>query len=401
MKQTTKKTLLAGLIITSALPMNAAATRTSFVDAFAAARGNAFTATADNASAVFYNGAGLTQLEGTQVHGSLYTISLGFEFDGIAGREVMNDAFQSIPSFFAAHKFKDLPVAIGFGVYAPFAIASDWGSDATFTAPFPSPISAVPYQAELEYVKYHGTLAWQLCDTLSLAAGISFDDTKVALKTNAVEFDGTDQTVGFSASVLWKPSEQHAFGLNYQARTEATYHGTASGPLILEQTAGIRDSIGSGADLVFPESITFGYAYRPNQKWNVEFNLDWTNWDHVNSLALEGVIGADYQLQWQSAINWEFGATRTFNKGWHVSVGYTFVENAIPDAQFLPVVPDSDRHFFTLGVGRTYEHFSWQFAYQFAYADERSVSKNTTSPTINGDYDLDSQSLACSLSYIF
>src|SRR5258707_8084769 len=41
-------------------------------DAFATARGEAFVATADNASAIYYNPAGITQLDGNQFRGGVY-----------------------------------------------------------------------------------------------------------------------------------------------------------------------------------------------------------------------------------------------------------------------------------------------------------------------------------------
>jgi long-chain fatty acid transport protein len=398
-----KLVLLAGLSLASTLSSHGAATRIAYVDPFATARGNAFTATADNASAVFYNAAGLTQLEGTAVQANVYAISLGYEYDGAAGNESMDDDFQAVPSFFAGHNFEDLPIAVGFGAYAPFALSSDWGSDAFFADPLKGANPVVPYEATLAYVKYHATIAWQISETLAVAIGTSFDDTEVDIKANAIEFDGDDQTVGFSASALWKPSEKHAFGLNYQAKTEATYDGTAN--VLLPAIV----PLDAKADLIFPESIVFGYSYRPNEKWNFEFNLDWTNWDRVNSLELDTAIPLPaYELNWESAFIWELGTTRYFENGWHVSAGYTYVENAIPDAEFLPIVPDSDRHFFALGVGRSYDHFSWQLTYQFTYAEERSVSGtiNDEDPPgaltdIDGSYDLDSQAVAFSLSYRF
>ena len=45
-------------------------------DAFATARGGAFVATADNASAIYYNPAGITQLEGANFRGGVYGIYL-------------------------------------------------------------------------------------------------------------------------------------------------------------------------------------------------------------------------------------------------------------------------------------------------------------------------------------
>ncbi len=395
MKIPTKLATLGTSTLLATLSANAAATTISFIDSFAIGRGNAFTATADSPSAVYYNAAGLTQLEGTQVKGNVFVISLGYEGDTQLGSDKMDDVFQPVPSFFLSHNFADSPLAIGFGVYAPFALSTDWGSDAAFTAD-----PTVPYEATLKYIKYHLVLAWQVTDTLSLAAGASFDDTEINVKTGALTMDGSDNTVGYSCSLLWKPSKQHAFGLNYQGKTDVTYDGTASGLGVLLATMGATDTVSTKADLVYPESIVFGYAYRPNEKWNIEFNLDWTNWDRVNKLTLEGTPFG-YDLNWKSAFIWELGVTRYLEDGWHVSAGYTYVENAVPDADFLPIVPDSNRHFFAIGVGRDYDNLSWQFTYQQAFASERNVSGNTTSATIDGNYDLDSQALAFSISYRF
>lgn len=396
-----KFAVLTGGLLLSTGGTHAAATRISYMDAFATARGNAFTATADNPSAVFYNGAGLTQLAGSQIHGSIYTMSLGYEADTTFGSDAIDGASQAVPSLFLSHRLKDSPLALGFGVYCPFALGANWGKDAAFTAAFPSPFAAVPYEAKLEYIKYHAVVAWQLTKTLSVAGGLSFDKSHTNLKANALDFEGDDQMVGYTVSLHWKPSAEHAFGLNYQARTEATYEGTSNVAVGLGPAGPITLPLDAKSDFIFPESITLGYSYRPNTRWNLEFNLDWTNWDRVNKWSLDGVPGAEFELNWKSALIWQLGATRYFDNGWHLSASYTFVEDAIPDADFLPIVPDSNRHFCSIGIGRHYDHISWQFTYQQAFADIRSISGNTTSPSIDGDYDLDSISMAFSLSYRF
>ncbi|MDQ8206473.1 outer membrane protein transport protein [Coraliomargarita sp. SDUM461003] len=387
-----------GLSLLAYVSTDAAATRVAFIDPFATARGNAFTATADNPSAVFYNAAGLTQVEGTQVQGNVFTISLGYEYSSSSGNDSLDDSYQAIPSAFISHKFKDTPIALGFGMYAPFALGTDWGDDASFTAAFPNPESAVPHKADLTYVKYHAVVAWQISESFSLAAGLSFDDTDIDLQTNALEFNGQDSAVGYSLSALWQPSAQHSFGLNYQAKTEVSYDGTVSGPAVSALL--LQSSVDTTADFSYPESIVFGYSYRPSEHWNFEFNLDWTNWDRVNELELKGTPFA-YTLNWESAFIWELGLTRYFDNGWQVSAGYTFVENAVPDSFLLPIVPDSDRHFLAIGLGRSYENLSWQITYQQAFASERKLTGNKTSSSIDGSYDLDSQAVAISLNYRF
>ena len=49
-------------------------------DAFATARGEAFVATADNPSAIYYNPAGIAQLKGNNLRGGVYGIYLDPSF---------------------------------------------------------------------------------------------------------------------------------------------------------------------------------------------------------------------------------------------------------------------------------------------------------------------------------
>jgi len=383
MRQTTNQLLFLSLILGSAACADAAATRIAFLDGFATARGNAFTATADNPSAVFYNAAGLTQLEGTEVRSNAYIFSAGYEYEGPFGDAKTDDDYQPVPSFFAAHKFEDQPFAIGFGMYAPFGLGMDWGKSA--------PFAPVAYEADLAYIKYHTVLAWQVNDSLSVGFGPSYDDAEIEIKstTPGGSFDGDGSTLGYSFSVMYQPNEHHSFGLNYQAASKVKFKGTAS-------LFGDAD-----AYLKFPDSIVLGYAWTPNEKWNLEFNLDWTNWERVDDLSLRsGLANVDVALNWDSAFIWELGATRYFEDGWHVSAGYTFVENAVPDTDFTPIVPDADRHYFQFGLGRDYENISWVISYQFTHAPDRNVSGNTN-VLPNGEYDLESQGFGVSLAYRF
>src|SRR5512141_2677713 len=49
-------------------------------DPEAIARGNAFVATADNPSAIYYNPAGITQLEGNNLRAGIYFVSAGIDY---------------------------------------------------------------------------------------------------------------------------------------------------------------------------------------------------------------------------------------------------------------------------------------------------------------------------------
>ena len=70
-------------------------------DPEAIARGNAFTATADNPSAIYYNPAGITQLKGENLSVGLYLISASTEFTSSSGAKAETDAsFQPVPQLY-------------------------------------------------------------------------------------------------------------------------------------------------------------------------------------------------------------------------------------------------------------------------------------------------------------
>jgi len=389
-KRTRRSLFVSAGLLAAATAADAAATRVAYIDSFATARGNAFTATADNPSAVFYNSAALVDQEGTRIHANLFTFSAQYEYDGPASEDV-DDAPQPIPSFFVAHRLENQPAAIGFGAYAPFGLGVDWGEDSVFNT------FGLPYDAELAYIKYHAVIAFEISETFSVGLGASFDDGDVSLSSSGPlgSFEGDDQTVGLSLSALWRPNARHSFGLNYQHHTELDFEGRQTDLILPGPTITSSDAT---ASLTFPESIVFGYSWRPTGKWNFEFNLDWTNWDRVDNLQITNDFEvAPLPLDWKSAFIWQLGGTRYFDNGWQLSAGYTFVENAIPDENFLPVVPDSDRHLFAIGTGYTGEHLYWQATYQFSYDDGRKVD----GPLPGGTYDLESQALSLSLGYRF
>ena len=86
-----------------------------------------------------------------------------------------------------------------------------------------------------------------------------------------------------------------------------------------------------------------------------------------------------------------------------MSGGYAYTKNSVPSANFLPLVPDEDFHFFGIGGGWKGKHWSWDLAYQFGYAGERNVTGNTLAFPVganaNGKYDFSSHAVSLSVGF--
>src|SRR4051812_36858069 len=95
----------------------------------ALARGNAFVATADDPSAVYYNPAGITQLAGTNYLLSGYGISFNsrVNLDARGSKDFDNKYdFQLVPESFSTLKIPNVPLWFGFGVYVPFGLKNHY-----------------------------------------------------------------------------------------------------------------------------------------------------------------------------------------------------------------------------------------------------------------------------------
>lgn len=155
-------------------------------------------------------------------------------------------------------------------------------------------------------------------------------------------------------------------------------------------------------EFTFPQVVIGGYSYRPTTNWNLEVNLDWTDWDEVGTLALKHSGGETLlPLRWQSSWAVEAGATRYLVNGLRISGGYVYIQDSTPTRNFNPLVPDQDLHVFSGGLGGDMESFSWDVTYQFTWGPGRSVSGAANNPSVAGDYTYNAHALSVSFGWHF
>ncbi|MEA3207717.1 MAG: long-chain fatty acid transport protein [Chthoniobacter sp.] len=376
----------------------------------ATARGNAFTATADNPSAVYYNPAGITQLEGTQTLLGAYAITLKTKVDLDAGDphsfSSTNDGWQAAPQAFLTWKPKQYPIALGLGIYAPYGFALDYPDD--------TPFRTLAHKGSIEYLTVNPVFAAQISRSFSAAIGATINYGKAELergvlaKGDQFRFEGDDVAYGFNAGLLWTPHRMHHFGVNYRSATTLDFDGdthlqydgfTVPTPFGPFPVPGVDQREDASAKFQFPQTIVVGYAFTPTPDWNFEVNIDWTDWDSLNVVTLRQKSGdVALPFNWESSFFYEFGVTKKFAYGLHGSAGYIYSENSVPNESFNPTIPDSNRHIFSVGVGQQFTHFNWDLAYQYAHGPSRTIDQGTAA---DGRYRFDSHAVTLSLGYHF
>jgi long-chain fatty acid transport protein len=364
-------------------------------DAEAIGRGNAFVATADNPSALYYNPAGITQLEGNNLQvGSLFYLDINTDYESPSG-EVTKNRRKILPVPDVDYVFtpKDSPFSFGLGVYAPFGLGMEWPDDA--------PFRDAGLKSQLTYMTINPVVAWKPLASLSVAAGPTFDYSEaeliqgVAVSPYQFRFKGHDWAYGFNAGVLWQPHPMWSFGAKYFSPTTMDYRGSAS---FSPSAPFLPPPVATTTHLNFPQMVVGGVSFRPTPDWNLEVDVDWTDWDHVKTATIDqiGVL----PLYWQSSFFYEFGVTRQLGKGYYASIGYFYSEASTPEKYYTPLVPDINLHVGSLGFGYKGRHWTWAVAGQIIAGAWRNV-QGAVDPSVDGRYKLWTPTLSASVGYHF
>ncbi|MBU6401093.1 MAG: outer membrane protein transport protein [Verrucomicrobia bacterium] len=360
-------------------------------DPAATARGNAFTATADDPAAIYYNPAGITQLSGSQVQVGTYAVWLDSRYTAGGAAFDTTDRIQAVPQIYYTYSPPSIPLSFGLGFYSPYGLSLQW--------PDNTPFRTVGTQGELTYLTLNPVVAWRVNSQLSIAAGPTLNYSEADLRKglflpgDQFRFKGDDTAAGYNVGLRWQPLAQWAFGATYRSETTLDYRGTS-------QAIPYAPPGNASARFAFPQDVTVGLSFRPTPNWNLEFDVDWTDWSRLQTVTINQAVPAAIPFNWRSSFMYEWGVTRSFANGYSLSAGYMFSQNSVPAQDFTPLVPDSDRHIFSAGIGRKYRHLGWEAAYQFAYGPPRTVV-SPGNPAANGTYRFLSHALTVSLGYSF
>jgi long-chain fatty acid transport protein len=361
-------------------------------DGFATARGEAFVATADNPSAIYYNPAGITQIEGDSLRAGLYGIYLNPTFTppntaANRGRTYqIENPYAAAPQLFFVHSPSNALYSLGLGVYAPYGAAIEWPQDTGFRT--------VAISGKLTYLRFNPVVAIRPLPTFSLAAGVMVDYGDIELEQglrrratpllNSFRFSGDGWSAGCNLGLLWQPQDQISIGATFRTTTSIIFEGQTD----IEQQPIIQPtSLPAEMRMTFPLTLAGGVSWRPTPKWNFEVDADYTDWSCVGQLTIQQNGTPPFPVQknipvnmyWQGSWLLSAGATRYLDNGWHVSAGYAYNQNSVPNDYYSPLVADMDRHFVSFGVGRKGRRFDFDVAYQFGYGPDHTVAGSVPS----------------------
>ena len=192
-------------------------------------------------------------------------------------------------------------------------------------------------------------------------AGLVNPFTQKMTDTAEVVLDSDMATAaGFNVGVVAKPSPGWSVGAHYRHKVKVDYGGQATFTQIptgyseldavvagrLPQSPAVETAI------EYPSILAFGVA-RDWTEWTVVADVVFFGWHSFDELrltfptepSLDSVIPENYENSWQFRTGFE----RRLEEGWAVRLGYHYDRTPVPTESVSPLLPDNDRHGFSLG----------------------------------------------------
>lgn len=396
-----KKFLVLILFVVFALMMNADAYASGFFvyhqDSKAQGQAGAFTAQADNPSAIYYNPAGMNQVKGTQVSLGSRFFRLETEYKNTFGqKEDLQAEWTPVPSAFITSDLGTEKWAVGLGVFAPYGLSTSWSDTGL--------LRYVATDTSLKMFDINPSVSYQLLPQLSVGAGIDYYniysytsgvETFLLAGTADTKLDVSGDGWGFNLGALWKPAEKHSFGLAYRSKVDINCTGdltTKNIPAGLGYPPVLSYNIKTDANM--PQIISGGYAFKPTDKLKLEADIYWVDFSIVDKSKVEdrdtGIVLSDVEKDWDSAFILALGGEYLITEKLALRAGYSYQQNVVPEETYNPNVPDSDLHVLALGLGYTIDRLTIDVSYALGLYTDRDIDSTTGGSGIwafNGTYD--------------
>ena len=188
--------------------------------------GGAFTGLADDATAVYFNPAGITQLEGTQVSFGFSIPTVEGKFKSAGSETDLERGTFFIPNFYITSKMNE-KLSLGFGAYTIFGLGFEWPDS------FEGRFAPGGKNAQLTTLTLSPVVAYQVTDKLSLSLGgrVEYADLKLENKIFlgpgapevSSEISGDDFGYAWNAAMLYKFSDSFSAGLNYRSKIKHSF----------------------------------------------------------------------------------------------------------------------------------------------------------------------------------
>ncbi|MDQ6966912.1 MAG: outer membrane protein transport protein, partial [Mariprofundaceae bacterium] len=239
----------------------AAAMASLDLSAAAVGAGNAFTASADDPSAMHFNPAGLAWQPGfnAQFSGAARFENMSVQQTAARGTPFNTRKPGSLVGVYGGWMPADSNWGLGFSIDRPYVLNSGWGTA------FGGAAQRTSFDA------LHGGLnaVYAVSSSLAVSLGGDLYSAKGDVNSTATTFHGKDRaSFGGNVSVLWHPRPAWGVGAMLKSGSTIKLSGTAVGAV----------SGSASVKVKLPDVARIGVMHVINDKYRIEVDTSWTRW---------------------------------------------------------------------------------------------------------------------------
>jgi long-chain fatty acid transport protein len=376
---------------------------------------NAFagdTAKSYDASTVWSNPAGMTRLNQNEIDGSINGIFPSINFSG--ANYVGGTA--TTPGSTGGNLIQS--AATG-GVYGLWSVTPDFKLGLAIDAPFGQRVSN-----PADFVGRYQSIVSSITDlAFDLSAAYKFNeqwsigggpviDTFTARLTQAVntgpyaalgdpvaDLHGSNVGVGYTLGVLYQPTQDLRFGVDYRSRIQHDISGTQSifippaiGAYAPPLAAALAtQNYSASTKITLPDSVTAGAYWQATPQLALLADLSWTDWSLLQNINITSsspyATPTTIQENWHNTVAVSVGANYRITETILLQGGFGFDESPVTDSNRTSRIPDSNRYI--LGIGAQYDvlpNVTLQIAYAHVFFASAPISSQTASGLLAGTY---------------
>ncbi len=400
------------------LAQGAAGLHNPVFGAAALAQGNAFVARADDASAIYFNPAGLTQLQRPQLSLGASFVLPSVEYHGNGVSEDMDTKINTLPNMYFTSPIIENKLAAGIGINVPYGLQGKWDGDGFSRY--------VVTDFKLSIINVNPTITYKPLSCLSIGVGFDYyyanssQESRIPFSLITSTPDGHSDLdmhgdgFGYNTGILYNITPHHSIGVSFRSKADINFDGKLKQSGFPVGVFGFdRFNSQATTSATIPEMLSFGYAYRHGDLWSIEADVQWTNWSRFDILNIgleppNPLRGAEVEdvRNWHNTWSFALGGEYALSEAIKVRGGYTFHESPVPSETLEPSIPQSSRHGLFTGLG-----YRWgkklnkgiDFAYGAVFYENRNINNSVGEPfgSTDGHYDIITHIMAINFNYIF
>ncbi|RON06314.1 OmpP1/FadL family transporter [Pseudomonas brassicacearum] len=377
---------------------------------------------AEDASTVFGNPAGMSRIKRQEVTGGLAAIDASSDIKDAHGAHPGTNKGDMVPFTAVPMGYYVKPIddhwAFGLGVYAPFGLITNYESG--FQG------GGFGSKSEVKVVTFQPTVSYAFNDRVSIGFGPTINRIGGTLESDVplfgdthVKIKGDDTALGYNFGVLVQATDTTRVGLTYHSKVKYKLEGHTDITAGANAPSAFLQSNRYDASLKIetPESVDFSVTQQLTDAWTVYAGSTWTRWSRLKDITVnnEGVTAAQggvlspalfgtitEEQNWHNTWAYAIGTSYQLNKQWVLRTGLTFDQSPTNNTDRSPRIPTGDRTIFSLGAGyNVTDDLTIDVAYSYLKEEAVTVNHSNAVDSYSAKYENSANGFGVGATYRF